>query len=329
MTDPQTDFADADRGFVATLDDPLIRKADGTVVFDASWGRAVEGDAPETADASLWRQAGLTARNGLYEVAPGFYQVRGFDISNTTLVEGETGVIVIDPFLGAETAAAGLALYRRERGDRPVTAVIYTHAHIDHFGGVLGVVDADTDVPIVAPEHFLEHAVSENVYAGTAMLRRSVYYDGHVLPKGARGTLGIGLGPGAAAATVGLIAPTLDITHTGQEEVLDGVRIVFQLTPNTESPAEMNFFFPDHRCCAWRRTPPTRCTTSSRCAARRCATRGSGRGTSRRPWSCSRTTPTSSSPRTTGPRGAPSGSWRSSSSSATCTRSSTTRRCGS
>jgi len=247
MTDPQTDVADADRGFVATLDDPLIRKADGTVVFDASWGRAVEGDAPETAHASLWRQAGLTARNGLYEVAPGFYQVRGFDISNMTIVEGETGVIVIDPLLGAETAAAGLALYRRERGDRPVTAVIYTHAHIDHFGGVLGVVDADTDVPIVAPEHFLEHAVSENVYAGTAMLRRSVYYDGHVLPKGARGSLGIGLGPGAASATVGLLAPTLDITRTGQEEVLDGVRIVFQLTPNTESPAEMNFFFPDHR----------------------------------------------------------------------------------
>ena len=128
-----------------------------------------------------------------------------------------------------------------------MTAVIYTHAHIDHFGGVLGVVDRDTDVPILAPEHFLEHAVSENVYAGTAMLRRGYYYGGVTLPKSAKGTLGMGLGPNVSTGTVGLIAPTLDITSTGQEEVLDGVRIVFQSTPGTECPAEMNFYFPDHR----------------------------------------------------------------------------------
>jgi alkyl sulfatase BDS1-like metallo-beta-lactamase superfamily hydrolase len=164
-----------------------------------------------------------------------------------TLVEGNTGVIVIDPLVSAECAAAGLALYREHRGDRPVTAVIYTHSHIDHFGGVLGVVAADTTVPIVAPEGFLEHAVSENVYAGTAMLRRGVYQAGTSLPISATGTLGMGLGTGSSAGTVGLIAPTLDITRTGQEETLDGVRIVFQITPATEAPAEMNFHFPDRR----------------------------------------------------------------------------------
>jgi len=128
-----------------------------------------------------------------------------------------------------------------------VVAVIYSHAHIDHFGGVLGVVDAGTDVPIVAPEHFLEHAVSENVYAGVAMLRRSYYYDAAYVPKSATGNLGIGLGAGGSQGTPGLIAPTLDITRTGQEEVLDGVRIVFQMTPGTEAPAEMNFYFPGKR----------------------------------------------------------------------------------
>ncbi|QMW66676.1 MBL fold metallo-hydrolase [Mumia sp. ZJ1417] len=241
------DFVNAGRGFVGTISPATITDAAGNVVFDADALAFVTGETPDTVDPSLWRQAKLTGRHGLYEVAPGFSQVRGFDISNMTLVEGDTGVIVIDPLVSAECAAAGLALYREHRGDRPVTAVIYTHAHIDHFGGVLGVVDADTDVPIVAPEHFLEHAVSENVYAGVAMLRRGYYYDGHPLDATPEGSVGIGLGPRASAGTIGLIPPTLDITRTGQEETLDGVRFVFQLTPNTESPAEMNFFFPDHR----------------------------------------------------------------------------------
>nr|BFE72353.1 alkyl sulfatase dimerization domain-containing protein [Actinoplanes digitatis] len=164
-----------------------------------------------------------------------------------TIVEGDTGVIVIDPLVSAEVSAAGLALYREHRGDRPVRAVIYTHSHIDHFGGVLGVVDAGTGVPIVAPAGFLQHAVSENVYAGTAMLRRGMYHTGMALPVSATGTLGVGLGPGTSTGTVGLLAPTLDITHTGQEETLDGVRIVFQMTPGTEAPSEMNFHFPQRR----------------------------------------------------------------------------------
>ncbi|RRQ26243.1 MBL fold metallo-hydrolase [Rhodococcus sp. Eu-32] len=244
----RTDFANANRGLIDVLDPARVRTPDGRLVYDAAnFETATAGECPDTVNPSLWRQAQLTAIHGLFEVTNGIYQIRGYDLSNMTLVEGDTGVIVIDPLVSAECASAGLALYRRHRGDRPVTAVIYTHSHIDHFGGVLGVVDADTTVPIVAPEHFLEHAVSENVYAGNAMLRRGMYHTGVVLPVGATGTLGAGLGPSTSTGTVGLLAPTLDITHTGQTETLDGVRITFQVTPGTEAPSEMNFCFPDHR----------------------------------------------------------------------------------
>ncbi len=242
------DFDNANRGLIALLEPGQIRDGVGKVVYDAAgFAAATAGDCPDTVNASLWRQAQLTAVHGLFEVTAGIYQIRGYDLSNMTSVEGDTGVIVIDPLVSAECAAAGLALYRENRGDRPVTAVIYTHSHIDHFGGVLGVVDADTTVPIVAPEHFLEHAVSENVYAGGAMLRRGMFHTGIVLPVGATGTVGAGLGPSTSNGTVGLLAPTLDITHTGQEETLDGVRIMFQVTPGTEAPSEMNFYFPDRR----------------------------------------------------------------------------------
>ena len=244
----RTDFENAERGLIARLEPGVVKNSDGRVVFDIdSYAAAVQGDCPDTVDPSLWRQSQLTAIQGLFEVAAGIYQVRGADLSNMTLVESDTGVIVIDPLISQECAAAALALYRAHRGEKPVTAIIYTHAHLDHFGGVLGVVDADTDVPIVAPVHFMEHAVSENVYAGSAMLRRGMYYSGDALSRDAQGVLSMGLGPGTSTGTVGLIAPTLDITRTGQEETLDGVRIVFQLTPGTESPAEMNFFFPAQR----------------------------------------------------------------------------------
>jgi alkyl sulfatase BDS1-like metallo-beta-lactamase superfamily hydrolase len=187
----------------------------------------------------------LTARQGLYEVTEGIYQVRGLDLSNMTMVEGDRGVIVIDPLISKETASAALGLYRLHRGQRPVTGVIYTHSHVDHFGGVEGVLTED--VPILAPQGFLEHAVAENVYAGVAMLRRGSYHTGYSLPAGPTGLIGTGLGQTASTGTITLIAPTIDITHTGQEETIDGVRMIFQLTPGTEAPSEMNFLFPDRR----------------------------------------------------------------------------------
>ncbi|SNY66181.1 alkyl/aryl-sulfatase [Paractinoplanes atraurantiacus] len=239
----RADFDDADRGRIGALEPCVVTGADGRVVWDNDSFGFLDGPCPDTANPSLWRQSQLCAKHGLYEVTDGIYQVRGLDLSNMTLVEGDTGVIVIDPLVSKEVAAAALQLYRVHRGERPVTGVIYTHSHIDHFGGVGGVVTGE--VPILAPEGFLAHAVAENVYAGTAMLRRGMYHTGSPLPRNARGLIGTGLGQTASTGEVTLLAPTVYITHTGQEEVVDGVRIVFQVTPNTEAPSEMNFFFPD------------------------------------------------------------------------------------
>jgi alkyl sulfatase BDS1-like metallo-beta-lactamase superfamily hydrolase len=175
---------------------------------------------------------------------------RGLDVSNMTIIEGDSGIIVIDPLISAETAAA-LDLYRAHRGNRPIRGVIYTHSHVDHFGRVRGIVSVDDvqagNVLILAPEGFMKHAVAENMYAGPAMRRRVLYMYGALLGPGTTGQVSCGLGMTTSQGTITLIAPTKDVTHTGQEEVLDGVRIVFQLTPDTEAPAEMNFFFPEHR----------------------------------------------------------------------------------
>ncbi|MEU1881062.1 alkyl sulfatase dimerization domain-containing protein [Streptosporangium sp. NPDC020072] len=242
----RADFDNADRGFVAKLSPALVKGADGKVVWDNDVYAFLDGDCPQDAHPSLWRQAQLCAKQGLFEVTEGVYQVRGLDLSNMTIVEGETGVVVIDPLISTECAAAALRLYRDHRGDRPVTGLIYTHSHVDHFGGARGVTDGE-GIPILAPAGFMEHAVSENVYAGTAMNRRALYMYGQLLPRTAEGQLGCGLGMGTSAGTVTLIPPTVDVTHTGQEETIDGIRIVFQLTPGTEAPAEMNFLFPDRR----------------------------------------------------------------------------------
>ncbi|MFG2966263.1 MULTISPECIES: alkyl/aryl-sulfatase [unclassified Streptomyces] len=247
--DDTRDLEDARRGFMGTAQEGVIRDAGGRAVWDLGAYGFLDQDCPATANPSLWRQSRLCSEHGLFEVTEGIYQVRGFDLSNMTIVEGARGVLVIDPLLCAETAAAALALYRAHRGDRPVTAVLHTHSHVDHFGGVRGVItdeDVAAGVPVFAPQGFLAHAVSENVYAGTAMGRRAAYMYGAALPKEERGQIGTGLGQTTSTGAVTLIPPTRDITHTGQTETVDGIRMVFQLTPGTEAPAELNIHFPDH-----------------------------------------------------------------------------------
>lgn len=249
--DDTQDFEDAQRGFIATLSRGTITNDAGEVVWDCDSYDFITGDAPDTVNPSLWRQSQLVAKHGLFEVIDGIYQVRGFDLSNVTFVEGDTGVIVIDPLISSETAAAAIKLYREHRGDRPVVAVIYTHTHVDHFGGVKGVTtqeDVDAGkVQIIAPEGFMEPTITENLYAGTAMARRSGYMFGAALRRDATGGVGAGLGQTTSTGTVTLIPPTIEITETGQELTIDGVRIVFQLAPGTEAPAEMHFHFPDMR----------------------------------------------------------------------------------
>ncbi|MFH9836226.1 alkyl/aryl-sulfatase [Streptomyces sp. NPDC017201] len=249
------DFDDANRGLVGRRDPNAVTGEDGITLWDNDTYAFLEGDAPDTVNPSLWRQSQLVATQGLFEVVEGIYQVRGFDLSNVTFVEGTEGVVVIDPLLSEETAAAALALYREHRGDRQVTGVIYTHSHVDHFGGVKGVTtqeDVDAGrLPVLAPVGFIHHAVSENVYAGTAMGRRAAYMYGAALDRGPQGQVGAGLGQTTSTGTITLIPPTVDITETGQEEVVDGVRMIFQMAPDTEAPSEMLIYFPDFKAlCA-------------------------------------------------------------------------------
>lgn len=246
-----TDFDDADRGFLGTLADPVIRDGDGNAVWDASAYDFIDGDAPASVNPSLWRQSRLVAKHGLFEVVEGIYQVRGLDLSVMSFVETDNGVVVVDPLISRETAAAGLALYREHRGDRPVVAVIFSHSHIDHFGGVLGIVTPEEveagRVQIVAPEGFLEHAISENVYAGTAMSRRSGYMYGAALARGPQGQVGAGLGQTTSTGAPGIMVPTLEITTTGETHTFDGVEVEFQMAPGTEAPSEMHFHIPRYR----------------------------------------------------------------------------------
>ncbi|MFN9928535.1 MAG: alkyl/aryl-sulfatase [Phenylobacterium sp.] len=240
--DDGADFVLARRGFRGSIEGADVPGA---------WSQApfafLDGERPDTVNPSLWRQARLNAIHGLFEVTPGVWQVRGFDISNVTFIEGKEGLIVIDPLTSAQPAAAALKLVRETVGQKPVTGVIYTHSHVDHYGGILGVAGADEiagGLPIVAPEGFLQAAVAENVLAGNVMSRRATYMYGGLLPKDARGHVDSGLGKGTSTGRVALVAPTVSIDHTGQILELDGVEIRFQVTPDTEAPAEMNFLFP-------------------------------------------------------------------------------------
>ncbi|WP_026119996.1 alkyl/aryl-sulfatase [Nocardiopsis potens] len=249
----ERDFEDADRGFVAALSPGVVEDGDGKVVWDGDSYGFLEEDVPETASRSLWRQSRLAAKQGLYKVTDRVYQVRGLDLSNMTLIEGDRGVVVVDPLISAETAAAALELYREHRGkeaDRTeVTGLVFTHSHADHFGGCRGVLPdgGSEEVPVLAPQGFMQHAVSENVYAGTAMQRRAVYMYGSRIPRSPSGQIGCGLGQAMSTGAIGLIPPTTEITETGQVETVDGVEFEFQMTPGTEAPAELNFLLPGLR----------------------------------------------------------------------------------
>ncbi len=247
------DFENASRGFIASLDDPVVMNAHGRAVWNLdAYPFLAEETAPPSVNPSLWRQSRLVANyHGLFKVTDGVYQIRGFDLSVMSIVESDNGYVVVDPLISAEVARAGMALVYQHVGHKPVVAVIYTHSHIDHWGGVKGVVSqADVQagkVKVIAPEHFMEHAVSENVIAGNVMTRRASYMYGNLLPKDPKGQVGAGLGQTTSTGLVTLIAPTDDITHTGQKMVIDGLEIEFQMTPDTEAPAEMNFLFPKYR----------------------------------------------------------------------------------
>lgn len=251
--DDTEDFALAERGLIARRDRLLIEgPGNGPMGEIPAWDMTtydfIQGEAPDTAHPGLWRQARLNNLHGLYEVVDGIYQVRGYDLSVISFIRGETGWIVVDPLISAEPARAALDFINEQLGERPVTAVIYTHSHVDHFGGVRGVVDeADVKagkVRIVAPEGFVHHAISENVLAGNVMSRRASYMFGRTLPTGVRGQVDTGLGRTTSVGTITMIAPTDTVAATPTTMTLDGVEMVFQNTPGAEAPAELMFYIP-------------------------------------------------------------------------------------
>jgi alkyl sulfatase BDS1-like metallo-beta-lactamase superfamily hydrolase len=247
----QQDFEDAGRGLIGGDGEVTITDAAGRVVWRTADYAFVTGEAPPTVNPSLWRQAQLNGIHGLFEVAPGIHQIRGYDLSNLTLIDGASGWIVVDTLTSRETAAAAIALARRHLGDKPVVAVIFTHNHVDHFAGVEAVLPTDptarSAVRVIAPRGFLEEATSENVLAGTAMSRRAAYMYGLPLARDARGHVDTGLGKQPARGAIDIAVPTDLIDHTPQELTIDGVRFVFQYVPDSEAPAELAFYLPDQR----------------------------------------------------------------------------------
>ncbi|CAM3259120.1 alkyl/aryl-sulfatase [Vibrio diazotrophicus] len=248
------DFDEAQRGLIAKQDTVTIKNENGDVVWDLEQYKkyiALGKDAPDSVNPSLWRNAQLNMINGLFEVADGIYQIRGYDLSNITFIKGNTGWIVFDPLISQETAAAALKFINSELGERPVVAVVYSHSHLDHFGGVRGIVNEEDvkagKVKIIASHGFTEHAVSENVIAGNAMGRRAIYMYGALLPRNEMGGVNGGLGQTTSTGVATLIKPTDYIEKTGDELTIDGIRMVFQYTPGTEAPTEMNTWFPDKK----------------------------------------------------------------------------------
>ena len=236
----------AKKGLIAAPDQLEIADDEGKVVWSQSAYAFLEEDAPDTANPSLWRNAQLNHLYGLFEVTDGIYQVRGYDMTNITFVEGDTGWIVFDPLMSVECSKAALALVNENLGQRPVKGIVISHPHVDHYGGIKGIISEEesADIPIIVPEGFHEHAVSENVYAGNAMGRRAGYQYGTILDSGETGSLAIGIGMGQSKGTVSYLMPNDTITQTGETRTIDGVLMEFQMTPGTEAAAEMNTWFP-------------------------------------------------------------------------------------
>uniref|UniRef100_UPI0006659B3B alkyl/aryl-sulfatase n=1 Tax=Enterobacter hormaechei TaxID=158836 RepID=UPI0006659B3B len=248
-----TDFTNAHKGFIAPLPQDIIKGEQGNTVWDPQqYAFIKEGDkAPDSVNPSLWRQSQLINISGLFEVTEGVYQIRNLDLSNMTIIEGKEGITVVDPLVSADTAKVGMDLYYKNRGNKPVVAVIYTHSHVDHYGGVRGVVDeADVKsgkVKIYAPAGFMEAAVAENIMAGNVPSRRASYMYGNLLKPDAKGQVGAGLGTTTSAGTVTLIAPTNIIEKDGQKEVIDGLTYDFMLAPGSEAPSEMLWYIEEKK----------------------------------------------------------------------------------
>lgn len=245
----QEDFQQASRGLIAKPETLEVRNDQGEIIWRIADYDFVQGDAPASVNPSLWRQAKLNNIHGLFEVVPGVYQLRGFDLSNMTLIEGDSGWIVIDPLTAKETAAFAMDFAMQHLNNKPISAILFTHSHIDHFGGVLGLIDRakDKNIPVIAPHGFLEEATSENIIAGTAMSRRASFMYGKELPRNEVGHVGSGLGKSPAFGTFGVIEPNTIIDTTGTKLNVDGVPFIFQFTPESEAPAEMAFYLPQHK----------------------------------------------------------------------------------
>lgn len=233
------DFERAEKGFIATFDE-------GIPAYDPTAYEFLDNEAPDSVNPSLWRQSQLLSKHGLFKVSEGIYQVRSFDLSNVTFIEGKTGWIVVDPLISKETAARAKALVDRELGEKPVSAVIITHSHIDHFGGIRGLAD-NYDFEIITPKGFVLETVSENILAGNAMGRRASYMFGGLLPRNPEGQVGVGLGQAISTGTPGLLYPTREVENDFESFEVDGVPMEFMLTLGAEAPSEFMFYMPEQR----------------------------------------------------------------------------------
>ena len=249
--DDPVDFEQASRGLIAKAPTEPVKDGAGNVIFDPSDYDFIEGEAPATVNPSLWRQAKLNMDRGLYKVADGIHQLRGFDLANMSLIDGQTGWILVDPLTNTATSAQALAFAREHLGNKPVTAIIFTHSHVDHFGGALGIMSAEeaerNGVEIVAPVGFIEQATSENIVAGPAMFRRAEFAYATRLPRGPASHVSTGLGIQPVAGPVSIMVPTRIVEEAIEDAVIDGVRFRFLNTPGSEAPAEFVFYLPEHK----------------------------------------------------------------------------------